>query len=340
MQVLDAVRAEERVTVEAIQGGVPIYSISSDAKRTQVGTVQYRDYDDRRLRVPVMYPEGSADKPHSLGHASGRFELVDHYTVLEPLLAMGFVPRLLKHFRGNAEMVAVMANPDITVPDTLNWDQGLYPNGNAKGKLEYAVRVWSNLHVGSGIRATVGFLRVVCQNGLVAVALGMGHRMMSHGNFNQETFRNWVVVKNDEAKGLDSGSQYTALPGKVLAWPLRALDAVIADPMAVERYPKFAAEPLKQLSNRLPAWGMPALRDQLELAQAADQVAPVDLLNILTNAANLDPRADDGRSWQMYRRMDPLFHSLYDLVEIGAFEVGSSGFGLKMPAAAEEAELN
>lgn len=324
--------SEQTVQVEAIQGGIPIYSIDQNSQKVEIGSVQYRDYDERRLRVPVMYSREEPDSPHSLGHASGKFEIVDHYEVLFPLLQLGFQPKILKHLRGGSEMMAVMVNPDISAPDTMYWDRQLYPAQEGKGKLLFAIRVWNNLHFGAGIRLTVGFLRILCTNGLISVALGLGNLSFKHSAFSGDRLGDWA---GERVGGWNQERHWRVLDPKVLGWPIRALDNVLRNPGAVAQYPKFASEPILQLQSRMPSWGLAKLRDQLSLAQGAEGIEPLDLLNMLTNTANQTPRSNAELSWTMYRRMDPLFKSLYDLVEIGAFETGSSGFGLPMVEAPE-----
>lgn len=326
-QVLDAIRREEAVQVEAIQGGVPIYSITPASEKVKIGEVRYRDYDERAVRVPTFIPSGEDTSPHSLGHASGQFKIIDHYSVLDPLLQEGFRPEILKHFRGGSEVLAVMTHPDLVVPDEIGWDRSKY--SSAPSNLKFAVRVKSSLHFGTGIRATLGFFRIICTNGLISVALGMGHTSYKHTSYGGGIFREWINARMGELNGVP---EYPSLPSKVLDWPIRALEAVSKDEGAIENYPKFAAEPIGQLQRRLPAWGLPSLAQQLEMARSADSINPLDLLNMLTNSAQEDNRSDDGISWMMYRRMDPLFRSLYDLVEIGAFHAGSTGFRMNLPS--------
>lgn len=307
---------EEEIQVAALQGQRKIYTINGSGARVAIATpVVYRNYEGQ-AQVPTL--DGRV-----LGRVSKKFQVVDHAAAVQPFLEAGFSEvSLLHHHRAGRYFLAVLSNPKVRIKDRISWDADLY---KGRGEVMLTVRVRNSLQAGVGMQASLGFFRVICQNGLVAKDLGLGDTHFSHTNFDPAKLRNWLADRLAELQG--GRKELPERPSKILDWPLLQLRASIENRSTLESLPKFAKEAARGVLYNMQKWGREKLLEQLELLRAASTVSPLDLLNALTNAANQGPRGDVSK-WGIYRHIDPLFGNLVQMVDIGAFVAGEKPFNL------------
>lgn len=302
----------------------PVYTISEAGERVELGLVDHREYEeDRRLRVPVLAAGG---KTSVLGRGGSQFHIVDHWQAAEPMLDAGWKVQTLHHYQLGAQLIAFFTLPDIVLPDTISWDR---LGGSQGGDSFLAMRLFTSLHLGHAIRYTIGIYRQVCSNGLVVKRLGLGSLVMrhvGHGEFGARKVADWLEERAAVLAQLqDVATRPLSIPVSCLDWAAGTLRHLAAKQNDQEEFlrtqPEFVVRPLKTLQQRLPGWGMGVLAEQLAMAQqGTDSISVLDLLNAVTNVADNGPR--ESRAWEIYRRVEPLYGALADLVDISAFKAG------------------
>jgi len=314
------IRGETELQVDAWDGEVEAYSMNLSGEKYQVGSIHYRDYERKRqLRVP--YFRTMKGEEYRLGKVTGAFQIIDHYTALEPLIHNGFVPQFVHPFRGNTLQTTLFSHPELQLPDFINWDSF----GADADSLHLGVMVTSSLRPGRGLSYVGGLFRVICTNGLMSKILGCGYLATNHRNYQTSKIEEWSsrLVEDIWPNQLSDPQLYPKVPTSSLSWGIDQLNGLSRDVQL--NLPSFAIEPLQNL-QRLPNWAFPLLAGQLERLQSSQQELNIfDLLNALTNLVyhGDETRGPHTRSMM---RLESYFSSLIDIVEIGSFLSGAGDF--------------
>lgn len=311
---------DSEVSVSALEGRKPFYSMNREGEKVLAGHILQRDYEnDRRLRVPVVEETGVV-----LGRTSSKWNIVDHYSAFLPALENGFEVKAYNSHRKGTEAMSFMSHPDLEIPKslTMDWDLSVH-SGNERESF-VGVRVVSSMKFGASIRYTLGIFRQICVNGLMAKTLGMGYLSMSHTRFNVTEVNNWLQNRISYFTDIENNTPtFPEISSKILDWPIETLKRVGDDPEYLASIPEFASSPVKTIQRYVPKWGVPKLAEQFELAREnLALVSPLDLLNCVTNVTNMSPRrssSNDGIFWNMYYCIDPVFEATIQLADIGAF---------------------
>jgi hypothetical protein len=315
---------ESKMKIDAWEGHRRLFTIDENGQRVELQQATYRDYDaDRAVRVARL---GNS----KIGVVSQNYQLVDHYQVAQPLLEAGFTSvDLLKHRADGIDMLAVLSHPDIVYEDTIGWDTHLFPTQDAK--IHLAAKIDTSFRKGHGIRVTMGFMRVICKNGMVSYRLGLGNEVFSHKDFRTESLTNLVERTLRKKNPWERLTKENTIPSAALDWPIEQLERMAEDPTYVFTLPRFASAPLEKLTRQIPGWGVGKMAEVLKAARQAEDFSLLDVLNVVTDVAALRPDrmgSDGGPSWIMYNRLEPLTQHLIDVVDVGAFKAGLGTFPL------------
>lgn len=309
---------EREVTVQAMEGLQSFRSFDPTTKEVvTTGRISYRDYDkNRNLRVMTFHDQDG--KSFSLGKASGRFQIRDHFSLAEPLLDLGFEPSDVRLARGGARIFLTLTHPDMIVDDPITWDHTLYPE-LGDDTMKFSIGLSADARAGKGFNYIAGFFRLICINGLIAKVLDMGNLFISHQHFSQLRVHEWGKSLIEEGQEDEIVfPKFPTLPVAALEWPRQFIrETVDSESENLDRYPEFVREPAQRLCGRLPQWTQEGIEAQLELIQDnSDTFNTLDLVNAMTNVAN----SNEGSGNRVIFGLDRWMSALISLVMIGAFK--------------------
>lgn len=310
------VMSEVSAKVDSFTGHRPVFSVNQDGSPLPIGNVRYTDYENDRHIRGIWFESDLDGKPHSLGAATSRFQVLSHYDVVKPFLDNGFQVRSVMHASGGATFMAFLSNPDVTFPDPIDWD--LYSGAVASLSelrglpLEQSVRIRSDLRRGNGVSVDVGFFRLICTNGLVARVMDLGHANYNHVTFDPENVE--VFIGETILPTPDS------LPSAPSALLRDVREFLGADDPGV--LPRLLRDPVSGIQSSSSSATTLALIDELgEIEDRRERFSHLDLVNAVTNT-KLAARTE----WSVYRDLDSVMRNLTDLVELAAVRQGEWGF--------------
>lgn len=307
---------EELSQVDARTGRQRIFSYTSGGDLMEIGQVRYRDYEGNRAVRHLVLESKLSGREHSLGAASSGFRSFSHSDVLDPFLKAGFEVRKALHARGGASLIAILGNPTRTWQDVISWDKAVgVGDSDAENGLELSVRIHSDLRRGHGVRADLGFYRLICSNGLIAKILDLGSLRTSHRGFALDQVNSFIQSK------VKSPEELPTAPSECMEEILPLLDR-LDDEEFVLSQPRLLRTPMKALSSGLSKATTSALRQQLsDMTQSKEDYSVLDLLNAQTNLATTARTP-----WSVYSETDTAVKALVDLTELVGVKQGVRTF--------------
>ena len=297
---------ELTVDVQAYQGGRSVISLDSEGRPSKIGTIIYKDYEDRSVRG-AWFESDLDGKSHPLGAASNSFQLLSHYDTVQPLLELGYEPRLIQHARGGSSFMAFMTL-DTQIPDPIAWDKFALENPG-RPPLQLAVRIRSDLRKGHGTSLSLGYFRLVCMNGMVSKIMDLGSLRLNHIHYSIDVIKDFL--------GTNPISDPQSLPQgdvRVLPQVIRYLDT---EAEQIPELPRLLQHPVKQLTD-LSGVVKTQLKTELEMLHASQSTfSKFDLLNSITNLAHATRT-----TWSIYSDVDTLTGNLLDAVELAGVQTG------------------
>lgn len=307
---------ESVVSVDAIDGAKPFWTVTADGRVEQLGAVAYRDYEGSRRLRRLMFWDG-VGREYTLGTCSNRFKIVDHLDCLMPFLERGFVIRR-RFVRRGTEGAFLLSHPEIVFDDLIQWD-GLNVLGG--GKSELSVMIWTDAYVGHASRFIAGFFRQVCSNGLVASLLNIGTMKVSHLSHTSEMVEKFC--EDLVIGGLEGGSAALAnVPWAEVSaagWPIKLLLGSVGKEYIemIQDLPGLVHGPLQTLMAYNSETRM-QLAEHLVAACSEDKISVLDILNAITNV--VEDRRD------LYFGLDNTCKAVCNLIAIGALMSGARTF--------------
>jgi hypothetical protein len=206
----------------------------------------------------------------------------------------------------------MLAHPSLTFEDVIGWDhdllRGIEGLNVDQSKMELAVRVRSDLRSGYGVRADVGFYRLVCTNGLVSTVLNMGQWRANHANFSGASLYEFASAQSAAIEARPTA------PMSLLDDVITTLERIDEEREYIERLPRLVQQPAKMIARESSGGKGLALVEGLKsLRDSGDTFSKLDLVNAQTNVAH------SARSqWSVYNQTDTVVSALSDLVELAA----------------------
>jgi len=311
---------EQSSMVGAVSGRTPIYSLAKagDTEPTRIGSIIYRDYEENR-DIRGAWFENNAGRLGPLGSATHQFRMIDHYSVVKPLLDAGFEARSVQHHRGGASFMGFFAHPDISFEDPISWDS--WAGKATTRSMELSLRVRADLRRGRGISMSLGYFRLICTNGLVANVFDMGGLRLDHRNFQPAKVQEFLDMKitPDLRASLDPRTLITA-PSSTLGPVIDILEFDELD--KVLALPRLLRTPAASVHKALSATVRSSLAEDLSLLKDSKaDFTKLDLVNSLTNQAH-----NTRSQWGIYDEADPVTSALVDLVELSGVKAGLRTF--------------
>jgi len=215
---------------------------------------------------------------------SGGF--VDHRPLYEPLLEMGWIVKSHNIMRAGLEAITVFDYPEVQFPDPINWDQRLFNMSLSDSYLTPSLIIKANTRVGSRYSITGGIMRLVCTNGLIAKALGLGDMKYTIWENNYDAISKSVREIAEDVRTMAPFEEraHRMFPTRSTRWLAQAL-RTIDDP---EPKPIMITESLESLTRHLHDGERANLA--LNFALMATQhpqpeVSVLDTLNAITSAS-------------------------------------------------------
>lgn len=319
---------ERAYSVDAMEGSCPFYTINPETQKKELlGRLGFINYDnDQKLRVMAFRPtprlgfEVQPDEDESprqqeafsLGVVKGQYTLLDHATILKPLMDLGFEVTKMNFMRGGTRAMATLQYPGIALDDPIAWDLEQFEKVPAKRKIFFSLGVWMDARSMHGIHFAAGYFRLLCTNGLMSTVLGMGSLNLTHRHWNVQRvseFGEGVLEQAGKGKTLGLPTMGT----KALSWGQNAIANLVARPEEFESLPGIAKEPLRQLRRIIPDKALTSLADQLGEIRGEKEFSGLDILNAITNAG----RQSNGNGLAL--RQERITSAVMNLVELGAF---------------------
>lgn len=235
---------------------------------------------------------------------------LDHTQVYEPLLEQGWTVQQHDIQRGGLDATTIFSYPDVQFKDPVDWDHRLFANdllGNPF--LSPSIMVRANVKAGSRYHVTAGLFRLICTNGLVAQALGLGHANFTIWRDLASTVSGTVKQIGDDARTMAPFDEKTSrlFPTRSTRWLATALREE-DDSLK----PEMISDAIKALTRHLDPAERAALALNFALMatqHASPTVSVIDILNGITNAS--PSRA--------YSSLDAALQAANDLLELGEY---------------------
>lgn len=297
----------------------PVYSIDPLGYKVEVGAIEASTFEGEGLqRLQFHDLDG---KGYSLGHATDKWQIVDHFEVLNPFIQQGWTVAKLGTTRGGMVQFTQLKPPTpLVFSDIVSWDLDLWQERGYRGDLnvQESLIIISSVKPKKALSFRQGWFRSVCTNGMVSEVFGLGSLRMSHSTYSFERLAEWIrltrvkiTVVGETLAGPYIGTKHGA--DKLISvidrhlLPVAPIDSddesdeddnIIDLEPTNKLVPLFVQKELKLL-ERQPKWYLEGLKSQLLMMvdkKISDDIHAFDMVNCVTSPVSLNPSRAVGRS--------------------------------------------